>query len=242
MAVLSLPLLPRLTNAQHVRAREVKPAKTIVVGFVGGMRSHDDPTQGVVVIGERLKRLNFSNLQVRVYSHWHMRDAYRWIYDVVDSNADKNLTGEELRSVPKIVIYGHSLGGWAVINLSRKLEKKGIPVELTVQIDSVGLGDEVVPGNVKTAVNYYQQDVLLLHGEKRIRPADNHKTSVVGNRLIKGVGHKALAKQLEISDFITDKINLFCTLSTAAATVTIPSSAAQPTNAAVSSRVTERAP
>ena len=209
-AVVLIHFVSLLTRAQTLIVENSTPCKTVVIGFVGGMRSPDDLSQGVVQIGNRLKNLNQANLQVRTYSHWHWKQAYREICQNIDQNQDGALSKEEIRRAPKIVIYGHSLGGWAVLKLSRKLEKKGIPVELTVQIDSVGIGDEMVPGNVRSAVNYYQRTLPILRGEKRIRAEDKKKTDVEGNFLIRDVGHEGLARRTEISDFIIANVRRLC--------------------------------
>lgn len=197
--------------ASFAAGQTSKPCKTITIGFVGGMRSPEDLKQGVVQIGNRLKSFNYTDLQVKIYSHWHWRDAYKLIYQNIDQDRNNNLSKEEIELGPKIVVYGHSLGGWAVIKLSRRLEKAGIPVELTVQLDSVGMGDEIVPVNVKVAANFYQRTVWPIQGEKSIRAEDNSKTKIVGNFLIKKVGHEALAREAEISDFIVEKVFSFCT-------------------------------
>ena len=203
-------LLPLLTKAQQEPVSDAeKSCKTVVVGYVGGISSPNDPNQGIVQIGERLRKLNRPDLHVKVYSHWSWRKAYKWIYESIDKSRDNRLSEEEISSAPKIIIYGHSLGGWTLIKLSRKLEKIGIPVELTVQIDSVGIGDEVIPKNVKTAVNYYQRKTLILRGEKKIRAKDESKTKIVGNN-IKDVGHKSLPGLREISDFITERVQSLC--------------------------------
>ena len=199
-------------------AREPQACKTIVVGFVGGMRSPEDVKQGVVQIGNRLKSFNDSGLQVKIYSHWHWREAYHFIYQNLNQNRNQNLSPDEIESLPKIVLYGHSLGGWAVIKLSRRLAKAGIPVALTVQIDSVGLGDEVIPKNVKVAANFYQRTRWLLRGEKQIRAEDEKQTAIVGSFLIKKVGHEALAREAEISDFIVGKVRSLCTTTVIAIT------------------------
>ena len=75
-----------------------------------------------------------------------------------------------------------------------------------VQLDSVGAGDVVVPANVKSAVNYYQRTIPILRGEKLISAADENRTNIEGNFLIKDVGHEALARQAEISGFISEKV------------------------------------
>ena len=201
--------LPTSANAQSSVSDE-ESCPLMVIGFVGGMRSPDDKQQGVVQIGNRLRNLNQPMLQVKIFRHWFWRSAYNFIYQSLDRNHDKKLSQEEIALAPKIVVYGHSLGGWAVIKLTRKLEKIGVPVELTVQIDTVGIGDEVVPANVKSAANFYQRSLWLLRGEKKIRSADEKNTTIVGNFLIHHTGHEALAREALISDFITTKVRSQC--------------------------------
>ncbi len=210
-AFLSVFVFTRVWTLSHVKAQELsfenaKPCRTILIGFVGGIRSPEDQSQGVVQIGNRLKDLNEAELQVGIYSHWNWQNVYKKIRKIIDQNHDEKLSPEEIRLAPKIIIYGHSLGGWAVVKLSRKLEKVGIPVELTVQLDTVGPGDVVVPDNVKSAVNYYQRTIPILRGEKTISAVDKNKTKIEGNFLIENVGHEALARRTEISDFINDKV------------------------------------
>jgi pimeloyl-ACP methyl ester carboxylesterase len=187
-----------------------EPCKILAIGFVGGMRSPKDTRQGVVQIGDRLRSLTCPGLQVNTYSHWKWKQAYSWIYQVADKDQDGCLSEKEIESGPKIIVYGHSMGGWAVIKLARRLEKARIPVELAVQIDSVGLGDEVVPRNVKSAANYYQRTVWPIRGEKRIKARDENETKILGNFLVKNIGHEALAREQQISDFIAEKVLLLC--------------------------------
>lgn len=62
-----------------------------------------------------------------------------------------------------LIIIGHSLGGDAVIELTKDyLLPVNKFVDLTIQIDSVGVGDELIPGNVIKAFNYYQISTGLL--------------------------------------------------------------------------------
>jgi pimeloyl-ACP methyl ester carboxylesterase len=187
-----------------------EPCKILAIGFVGGMRSPKDTRQGVVQTGDRLRSLTCPGLQVNTYSHWKWKQAYSWIYQVADKDQDGCLSEKEIESGPKIIVYGHSMGGWAVIKLARRLEKARIPVELAVQIDSVGLGDEVVPRNVKSAANYYQRTVWPIRGEKRIKARDENQTKILGNFLVKNIGHEALAREQQISDFMVEKVLLLC--------------------------------
>ena len=184
--------------------------RVLVAGFVGGFRSPEDITQGVVQIRGQLRRLDCPGLQVETFSHWHWRRAYHWIYQAIDENRDGRLSTTEIERSPKIIIYGHSLGGWAVVKLAAKLKKIKIPLELAVQIDSVGIGDEVEPNNVKEAANFYQRTVWPIRGERRIRAQDARMTRIIGNFLIKDVGHEALARESQIAQLITEKVLSLC--------------------------------
>jgi hypothetical protein len=68
-----------------------------------------------------------------------------------------------------------------VTKVARQLEREGIPVLLTVQIDSVGLHDDVVPANVEAAANLYQSTGLFVRGQPRIRAGDPSRTTILGN-------------------------------------------------------------
>lgn len=207
MVIVVASCLAIQANAQSP-ASEAK--RVLVAGFVGGFRSPDDITQGVVQIRGRLRSLSCPGLQVETFSHWHWRRAYDWIYQAIDQNRDRRLSATEIERSPKIVIYGHSLGGWAVVKLAAKLKKLKIPLELAVQIDSVGIGDEVEPNNVKEAANFYQRTVWPIRGERRIRAQNENMTRIIGNFLIKDVGHEALARESQISQLITEKILSLC--------------------------------
>jgi hypothetical protein len=96
--------------------------------------------------------------------------------------ATQSLIGEE-RGQPRIILFGHSWGASAVVYVSRELERDGIPVALTVQVDSVkkhGEDDSVIPANVAEAVNFYQPSGIL-HGQRRIIAADPSSTTILGN-------------------------------------------------------------
>jgi len=199
--------------AAQAKAQSPAPEsnKVLVTGFVGGFRSPDDIKQGVVQIRDHLRSLACPGLQVETFSHWHWRRAYHWIYQAIDQNRDGKLSKTEIEQCPKIIVYGHSLGGWAVVKLATKLKKIKIPLELAVQIDSVGIGDEVEPNNVKEAANFYQRTVWPIRGERHIRAQNENMTRIIGNFLIKDVGHEALAKELPISKLITEKVVALCT-------------------------------
>ena len=60
-----------------------------------------------------------------------------------------------------IVLIGHSLGGDSVIELAADFLAPR-RVGLTIQIESIGVGDEVLPANVNRGINYYQVSTGLL--------------------------------------------------------------------------------
>ncbi|MGH9364452.1 MAG: hypothetical protein ACRD1B_04190, partial [Thermoanaerobaculia bacterium] len=118
-----------------------------------------------------------------------LRVGERNIFAETFENRRRDVAEEFLREVlgpgasqPRLVVYGQSFGGAAVLKFARSLERRSIEVALTVQIDSVGRGDGLVPPNVRFAVNLYQSDGWFLRGEQPIRAEDLGKTVILGNR------------------------------------------------------------
>jgi hypothetical protein len=100
----------------------------------------------------------------------------------LDTNHDGTLSLQEKQSA-RIILYGHSWGGSQAIALARELQKDGVPVLLTVQVDGVprlGQNDVLIPDNVAEAVNFYQTNGLI-HGTPEIRAADATRTHILGN-------------------------------------------------------------
>jgi len=119
---------------------------------------------------------------VEAFENRHREKAYREIRRRLDRNHDGTLSTEEKRNA-RIVIFGHSWGASETVTLARKLERDGIPVLLTIQVDSVskiGQNDRVIPANVGQAINFYQPDGIV-HGRPAIRAADPARTEIVGN-------------------------------------------------------------
>ena len=71
--------------------------------------------------------------------------------------------------------------GSAVVKLSRELEKNYIPVLLTVQVDSVGFSDHLIPANVQRAANLFQSNDWIFRGEDKISPVDPDSTEILAN-------------------------------------------------------------
>jgi hypothetical protein len=154
----------------------------IVVGFVGGFVRHDDKVHEEVQLADRLREEYPSSVAVRLFENHRGEDAHQSVLRLLHANRDGSLSREEKQNA-RIIIFGHSWGASETIELARKLAKDGIPVVLTIQVDSVskvGENDSLIPSNVAQAANFYQNDGLL-HGKSLIRAADPKRTRILGN-------------------------------------------------------------
>src|SRR5713101_3896375 len=106
----------------------------IVVGFLGGFIAHDNPVHSEVQLAARLRKEYPSGVDVETFENHHGEIAQREILKLLDTNHDGTLTVEEKQNA-RIIIYGHSWGASESIYLARTLEKNGIPVLLTLQVD-----------------------------------------------------------------------------------------------------------
>src|SRR4029077_12962998 len=155
-----------------------------VIGFVGGFIAHDNPVHSEVQLAARLRKQYPTGVDVETFESYRGERAHQKILKLLDTNQDGTLTVEEKQNA-RIIIYGHSWGGSQAIYLARALEKDGIPVLLTLQIDSIsrpGSNDTTIPANVVQAANFYQSHGLL-HGHHDIRAADPGRTRIIGNFL-----------------------------------------------------------
>jgi hypothetical protein len=154
----------------------------IVIGFVGGFIKHDNLVHSEVQLAERLRQAYPVGVDVETFESYRGKKARRRVLSLLDANHDGILSADEKQSA-RIIIYGHSWGGSEAIFLARKLQRDGIPVRLTVQVDSISRihrGDAVIPANVAEAANFYQANGLL-HGQSKIRAADSTRTKIIGN-------------------------------------------------------------
>lgn len=177
------------------------PCSVIVVGYVGGLDFPDNPYSGIVQIRERLKKSKSAGVCVETFSAYTWWNGYSWLMKRLKANEESAPVADGPES-PKIIIYGHSLGGWATLSLSRRLAARHIPVELTVQIDSVGFTDATVPANVKEAANYYRRAVLPPYGRHKIGAKDSGATEILGNYYVAHANHLSVTQARAISDLI----------------------------------------
>ena len=188
MSGLALYFAASLIPAQFISAYPI-PANNastkppaMVIGFVGGYISHDNPVHSEVQLAARLRKEFPTGVDVETYESYRGKKARQNILKLLDTNHDGTLTAEEKQNA-RIIIYGHSWGGAEAIYLARALEKDGIPVLLTVQIDSIcapGRDDVTIPANVAEAANFYQTHGLL-RGHHDIHAANPSSTRIIGN-------------------------------------------------------------
>ena len=154
----------------------------IVVGFVGGFVSHTNARHGPVQVAQRLQQGFPKDAHIEVFENRHRKMALRAILHLLDTNQDGVLSQQE-KAAAHIMLFGQSWGASAVVVLARDLNRLGVPVMLTVQVDSVRKlwqNDEIIPENVAAAVNFYQPHGII-HGRPEIRAADDSKTHILGN-------------------------------------------------------------
>jgi pimeloyl-ACP methyl ester carboxylesterase len=180
-------LLPALllatTWSLDAQTAAVAPAhKLIVIGFMGGNVNAGNLLHREALIAKDLQQRYPMGLNAAVFANSDAHSALRSVLGLLDANGDGRLSAEE-KSAARIVIYGHSWGASETVTLARRLNELGIPVLLTIQVDSIVKADEDdgnIPANVREAVNFYQPHGLV-HGRSTIAAVDPSKTTILGN-------------------------------------------------------------
>ena len=173
---------PGAASLLPVEKTPAPASPAIVIGFVGGFVSHADKIHLEVRLAAELRRDYPAGVHVQVFENHRGDEAYREVLRLLDTRHDGKLSPAE-KNDARIIIYGHSWGASETVALARRLGRDGIPVLLTIQVDSItkyGENDTVIPPNVAEAVNFYQPDGLL-HGIPQIRAADPSRTKILGN-------------------------------------------------------------
>ena len=187
-AVCAVPQVPSVSMGSDLP--RILPSSTadwhspvIVIGILGGIVKHDDPIRSEVKLAEHLRTEYPQDLYIETFENRHREKALRAILKHLDAGGKDAALSDNETHAARIVLYGHSLGGSAAVQLARELQKRGIPVLLTVQVDSVervGQRDAVIPANVLRAANFYQPSGAI-QGRAEIRAADPAKTQIIGN-------------------------------------------------------------
>jgi hypothetical protein len=171
----------RASPASEIVPGALQPP-AVVIGFVGGFVRHNDTVHQEVQLATRLRNEYPSGVDVRIFENHVARQAHQEILRVLDTDRNGTLSASEKLNA-RIVLYGHSWGASEAVAMARSLEKDGVPVLLTIQVDSVskfGENDRFIPANVAQAINFFQLDGPL-HGQRKILAMDPLRTRILGN-------------------------------------------------------------
>jgi len=183
-AVLPLALrnLQATADNRAVAGGDGKARMLIVIGFVGGFARSTDQLHPEVQFAEYLQDRYHSAIYAEVFENHHGREALNTVLRLLDSDGDGSLSISEKKQAG-IILYGHSWGAAETVLIARELGKRGIPVLLTIQVDSIaklGRNESMIPPNVENAINLYQSRGPL-HGLEKIIAADPAQTRIIGN-------------------------------------------------------------
>ena len=165
--------------------------RILYAGFVGAMESSNRKGSGVVQIRDVLRGSAYPDVCSESFIPLSWESCRNWILRQFPAHSGP-YTQAEIDQAPRIILLGHSTGGWAMLKVARDLRDKGIPVELTVQLDSVGITDYTVPSNVKMSAIFHARDLLMLLTTKNIRMEDPQRTKLVANVLVKNASHLSI--------------------------------------------------
>ena len=152
----------------------------LVLGFMGGREPWDNDKRNVRILALKLRSMNDPAICVETVENKKRSLAIELITNAFDKNHDGTLDEQE-RASARLIVYGQSFGGAAVVKLARQLKNMNVPIALTVQVDSVGRNDSIIPDNVARAANLFQRNGWFIKGEPQIRAEDPARTAIVGN-------------------------------------------------------------
>ncbi len=155
----------------------MRRGSVLIIGFLGGFEQWDDEHRSVRKVALDLRA---RGIFAETVSNHRRATALEFIRRALDSNSDGRIDADEARAA-RVILYGQSWGGAAVIKIARDLERLGVPVLLTVQVDSVGPHDGTIPSNVRAAANFYQHDLRSIHGRTKLRAENRAATRILGN-------------------------------------------------------------
>ena len=173
----SLSLMSAQSLSELSSPKDIPSGSVVVVGFLGGYDRWNDPHRGVRKVVLRLRSRGMFAEAIGNHSY---RTALDFLHRALDTNHDSRIDSKEA-SAARVILFGQSWGGAAAIKMARSLEQDRVPVLLTVQVDSVGLHDAVIPANVHAALNLFQHESFTIRGRRVIRAADPASTQILGN-------------------------------------------------------------
>jgi len=174
----------------------VKPGETLVLGIVGGWERWDNPARCIRRTAIAIRRRELKGIWVETVENHKLDLAERLIREAFDFDRDGTLSAGEVKQA-RIVLFGQSLGGRAVLRLARTLNDWGVTVGFAAVIDAYGKDTYAVPPNVLKAANWYQRDPGFVKGAPAISAADPARTRILFNRL---VSYKGRENEFEVDE------------------------------------------
>lgn len=147
---------------------------------MGGREPWNNDARSVRKLALKLRSMNDPAICVETVENKKRSLAIELITNAFDRNRDGKLEERERASI-RLILFGQSFGGAAVVKLARQLKKMDVPVALTVQVDSIGRGDSMIPSNVACAANLFQRNGWFIRGEPEIQAEDPARTTIIGN-------------------------------------------------------------
>lgn len=192
-------------SSSHDAADLHSGCQIIYAGFVGAMETANHKASGVVQIRDTLRGSNYADVCANSFIPISWNSGRDWILSHFPSHVGP-LTTQELGVAPRVIMVGHSTGGWAMLSVARELRDKHIPVELTVQIDSVGFTDTTIPNNVKTGAIFYAWDALFFMNTKHVRLEDPDHTKLIARVVVKDASHLSITRDPRIRGLVMDAV------------------------------------
>jgi hypothetical protein len=153
----------------------------IIIGFVGGFVSRKDTKHPEVQFAAYL-RDRYPSIHADVFENHSGQKALDDLVRNLDTDHDGVLSSLEKQQAT-VIIYGHSWGATETVEFANELEHMGIPVALTIQVDTIrkpGHKIGTISPNVASAINFYQTKGPL-RGQPEIIAADPTRTKILGN-------------------------------------------------------------
>jgi hypothetical protein len=200
------PRAPERTSSSNPSASDNDAnCRIIYLGFVGALEPGTNKYSGVVQIRKTLQGKEFTDICAKSLSPYVWTEGRDWLMKHFPSH-EGVLTPAELEHAPKVILVGHSMGGWAMMSVARDLRDHDIPVELTIQMDSVGITDITIPRNVKSAAIFHARDMLMFMTTKHVRREDPSYTQIVADVMVDGAGHQSITRDPRIRALVMKTI------------------------------------
>jgi hypothetical protein len=99
---------------------------TLIIGFMGGRDSWRDENVGVGRLAAKLRKSELNGAHVETVENLKRGLALKFVKNSFDRDGNSELDDSE-RSSARIILYGQSFGGAAVVKFARQLNEIGVP-------------------------------------------------------------------------------------------------------------------